>query len=202
MSALPSALRLKNTPYFQDNNVVLAKKLFEEALDELDISIDDLPEIELLYNADTDFSKKLCLTAQDEWRKKLDLKISIRGLSGWNLYIDTLQKGDYQMAITGTMPSIFDSLFVLQVFENKTDLLNRCNWENKRFKELLSQSNNSLGEIERAKLLIQAEKILMDEMPIIPMCSMKKSFAKNPKLHGEKLSYLQFVDFKSAYFEE
>ena len=76
-------------------------------------------------------------------------------MSGWNLYIDMLQKGDYQMAITGTMPPIFESSFVLQM----TDLLNRCNWENKRFKELLSQSNNSLGEIERAKLLIQAEKI-------------------------------------------
>ena len=55
---------------------------------------------------------------------------------------------------------------------------------------------------ERAKILIKAEELLMDEMPIIPMCSMKKSFAKNPKLHGERLSYTQFVDFKSAYFEE
>ena len=202
MSALPSSLRLKNIPYFKDNNIALAQKLLQEGLDELGKSLDDLPEIELLYNANTEFSKQLCLAAQDEWRKKLNFKVTVKGLSGWNLYIDTLQKGNYQMAITGTMPPIFDPLFVLQVFENKSDLANRCNWENETFKELLLQSNHSLGELERAKLLIQAEEIILDEMPIIPMCSMKKSFAKNPKLKGEKVSYTQFVDFKSAYFEE
>ena len=74
--------------------------------------------------------------------------------------------------------------------------------ENENFKQLLLQSNHSLGELERAKALTEAEKILMDEMPIIPMCSMKKSYAKNPRLQGEKLSYTQFVDFKSAYFEK
>lgn len=202
MSALPFSLRLQNSPFFQDNNVILAKKLFEEALKELEITLDGLPEIELLYNANTEFSKQLCLAAQDEWRKKLNFKVSLRGLAGWNVYIDTLQQGGYQMAITGTMPPIFDPLFVLQIFENKSSLENRCNWENERFKDLLSQSNHSLGELERTKVLIEAEEVLMGEMPIIPMCSMKKSFGKNPKLHGERLSYTQFVDFKSAYFEE
>lgn len=202
LSSMPSALRLQNKPSFQDNNVGLAKRLFEEALQELEETVESLPQIELLYNADAEFSKKLCLAAQDEWRKKLNLNISIRGLSGWNLYIDTLQKGDYEMAITGTMPPIFDQLFILQIFENKSDSANRCNWENEKFKELLQKSNNSVGDIERANLLIEAEKILMGEMPIIPMCSMKKSYAKNPKLQGENLSYIQFVDFKSAYFED
>ena len=201
-SALPFPLRLKNIPYFQDNNVELAQELFKEALEELEITLDDLPEIELLYNASTEFSKQLCLAAQDEWRKKLNFKVNVRGLLGWNIYIDTLQKGNYQMAITGTMPPIFDPLFVLQIFENKSSLDNRCNWENENFKQLLLQSNHSLGELERAKALTEAEKILMDEMPIIPMCSMKKSYAKNPRLQGEKLSYTQFVDFKSAYFEK
>lgn len=201
MSALPTPLRLQNGTYFQDNNVSLAKKLFEEALKELGRSRDSLPAIELLYNANTEFSKQLCLAAQDEWRKKLNFKVSVRGIAGWNQYIDTLQNGNYQIAITGTMPPIFDPLFVLQIFENKGSLINRCNWENEKYKELLMKSNLSVGELDRIKLLIEAEEILIDEMPIIPLCSMKKSFAKNPKLHGEQLSYTQFVDFKSAYFE-
>jgi len=145
---------------------------------------------------------EICLAAQDLWRKNLGLNVILRGLSGWNLYIDTLQQGNYQMAITGTMPSVFDALFVLHVFKKRTDLCNRCNWENATFKELLDRSNLSLGEIERINQLMEAEKILMNEMPIIPVCSMNKRYAKNPKLQGENLSYLQFVDFKSAYFEE
>ncbi|MCB1082088.1 MAG: peptide ABC transporter substrate-binding protein [Chlamydiia bacterium] len=202
MSAFPFSLRQQNRPGFEDNNVELAQTLFAEALEELGLTLETFPEIELVYNTTTEISRQLCLAAQDDWRKKLNLKVTLKGLTGWNHYIDTLQRGDYQMGITGTMVPIFDPLFALQIFENKTDLKNRCNWEHPKFKDLLMQSNHSIGEIERSKILADAEVILLEEMPIIPMCSMKKSYAKNPKLQGEVLSYTQFVDFKSAYFEK
>ena len=99
------------------------------------------------------------------------------------------------------MPSVFDALFVLHVFKKKTDLSNRSNWESPKFQQILDRSNHSIGEIDRTNLLLEAEEVLMDEMPIIPMFSTNKRFAKNPKLKGENISYLQFVDFKSAYFE-
>jgi len=202
MSVLPFPLRLNKEPYFQDNNTNLAKRLFEESLEDMGETIESLPEIELLYMPEVEFCKKICLAVQDQWRKTLGFKISLRGLLGWNEYIDTIQQGDYKIAITGAIPPIFDPLFVLHIFKNKNDLCNRCNWESKKFKTLLKQSNNVLGKIEREKLLIEAEEVLMEEMPIIPICSMNKSYAKNPKLKGERLSYLQFVDFKSSYFED
>ena len=202
MSILPVPLRLRNEPYFQDNNIALAQRAFKEALEEIGESIETLPEIELLYMPEVDMCKKICLATQDQWRKNLGVKISLRGLLGWNFYIDTIQRGDYDIAITGTTPPVFDPSFVLNIFKNKEDLCNRCNWENSAFKELLQKANNSLGDIERTNLLIEAEEILMEEMPIIPICSMNKRYAKNPKLQGEKISYLQFVDFKSAYFED
>jgi len=42
----------------------------------------------------------------------------------------------------------------------------------------------------------------MDEMPIILLCFINKRFAKTPKLNGENLSSLQFLDFKTAYFKK
>jgi oligopeptide transport system substrate-binding protein len=199
MSIFPHSLRLRNDPYFKDNDVEKAKILFKEALEELDKTIENFPQIELLYNTDIEWRKKVCLAAQDEWRKKLGLKVSLKGLSGINLFIDTIQKGDYQIAITGLMAPVFDPLIFLQLYENKTDTVNRCNWENEKYKKILQESNNSLGDVERAQLMIKAEEILMEEMPVIPICSMNKVYGKNPKLQGERLSYLQFVDFKSAY---
>jgi len=49
--------------------------------------------------------------------------------------------------------------------------------------------------------LKEAEELLIDEVPLIPISSLKKRFAKNPHLEGAILSKLQFVDFKSAYFD-
>ena len=201
MSMLPISLRLKNEPYFKDNDTETAKILFEEALQELDKTIDNFPEIELLYNANVEWRKNACLVVQDEWRKKLGLKVSLRGMSDANLFIDSIQKGDYQLAITEINAPIFEPSFIMQLYENKSDTVNRCNWENDRYKEILKTANSSLGDIEKTKLLLEAEEILMEEMPIIPLCSRKKIYGKNPTLKGERLSYLQFVDFKSAYFE-
>lgn len=202
LSALPFPLRLQTTPYFQDNNPNLAKHLLQEALEEMGETFQSLPEIELLYMPEVEFAKKICLAIQDQWRTNLGFKISLRGLLGWNEYVDSIQKGEYMIAITGAIPPISEPSFVLQIFKNKKDLCNRCNWENDTYKDLLQKSKYTQEKEERSKFLIRAEEVLMDEMPILPICSMNKSYAKNPKLKGEQLSQLQFVDFKSAYFED
>ena len=80
--------------------------------------------------------------------------------------------------------------------------MNKTNWENEEYREALEKSNHAIGEIERANLLIKAETILMDEMPIIPICSLDKRFAINPKLKGVIVHDSQSLDFKHAYFEE
>lgn len=200
LSALPYPLRLKNDPYFQDNHPILARKLLDEALEEMGETRESLGTIELLYMPEVEFAKKICLAIQDQWRRNLGFKVNLRGIFGWNEYIDSIQSGEYMIAITGAIPPISDPSFVLQIFKNKKDLCNRCNWESKEYKNLLHKSNQVLDKEDRAKVLIQAEELLMDEMPILPICSMNKSYAKNPKLRGEQLSQLQFVDFKSAYF--
>ena len=165
-------------------------------------TLESLPEIELLYMPEVEWAKKICLAIQDQWRQNLGFKVSLRGIFGWNEYIDSIQQGKYMIAITGAIPPISDPSFVLQIFKNKKDLCNRCNWESEKFQTLLHQSNHVRGKAERLKLIIEAEEVLMEEMPILPICSMNKSCAKNPKLKGEQLSQLQFVDFKSAYFEQ
>ncbi|MEM8728051.1 MAG: peptide ABC transporter substrate-binding protein [Chlamydiota bacterium] len=200
-SALPHLLRLKQTPYFEDNNPTLARTLFEEALQDLGHTPESLPEIELLYMPELEWVKNVCLAIQDQWRKRLGLKVSLRGVLGRNEYIDTIRRGEHMIAITGTASIILDPAFILKIFKNKKDLCNLCNWENKRFQDLLDRSNHVLDEKERSKLLTAAEEILMEEMPMLPICSINKNYAKNPKLKGEQISQLSFVDFKSAYFE-
>ena len=202
LSALPYSLRLKDEPYFQDNNPLVARQLFEEALQEMGETRESLGEIELLYMPEVEFAKRICLAIQDQWRKHLECKVTLKGIFGWNEYIDSIQQGEYMIAITGAMPPISDPSFILQIFKNKKDLCKRCNWENEKYQMLLHQSNQVLGKEERIKCLTEAEELLMDEMPILPICSMNKSYAKNPKLKGEHLSKLKFVDFKFAYFED
>lgn len=163
LSALPYPLRLKTDPYFEDNHPTLARKLFDEALEEMGETRESLGTIERLYMPEVEFAKKICLAIQDQWRRNLGLKVNLRGIFGWNEYIDSIQSGEYMIAITGAIPPISDPSFVLQIFKNKKDLCNRCNWESKEYKNLLHKSNQVLDKEDRAKVLIQAEELLMDE---------------------------------------
>ncbi len=67
----------------------------------------------------------------------------------------------------------------------------------------LLKFNTIEGSGEKRMLRISLpEDILIEEMPIIPLCFINQRFAKNPNLKGENLSTLHFIDFKSAYFED
>ncbi len=201
-SPLSPPLSLRMGGVFQDNNVSLAKKLFEEALQELGVLKEDFPEIELSYVADLEVHHRTAQALQDQWRRVLGIKnISLRKAE-WAVHFDRVSKGDYGLGFMGWNSSVLDASFILEVFRNKHDASNKSNWENEKYKQCLDKANFAVNEMKRTKLLIEAENILMDEMPIIPLCFINKRFAKNPKLNGENLSSLQFIDFKTAYFEK
>ena len=200
MSPLSPPLSLRMGACFKDNNITLAKRLFEEALQELGLTREALPEIELRYVADLEVQHRAAQAIQDQWRKALGIKNIRLRKAGWPEHFDRVTKGDFGLGFMGWNSSVLDASFILEVFRNKEDASNKSNWENAKFQKCLDRANLTINEIERVNLLIEAEDILMDEMPILPLCSINKRFAKKPKLNGEALSSLQFIDFKSAYF--
>lgn len=201
-SPLSPPLSLRTGGCFQDNNVSLAKSLFDEALKELGVSKEDLPEIELNYVADLEVHHRTAQALQDQWKKALGIeKVSLRKAE-WAVHFDRVSKGDFGLGFMGWNSSILDASFILEVFRNKQDASNKSNWENEKYKQCLDEANFAVNKLKRKELLIEAENILMDEMPVIPLCFINKRFAKNPKLYGENLSSLQFIDFKTAYFEQ
>ena len=201
MAILSPPLRVRSGHCFQDNNVPLARKLFQEALDELGISKEDLSEIELSYVAELEMHQRIAQAVQDQLKKALGVKIVLRK-AGWAVHYDSISSGDYDLGFMGWFTNVLDGAFILQNFKDKKDSYNKCSWENAQYKRCLDQANITLNQIERVRLLREAEDILIEEMPIIPLCFVKQRFAKNSKLKGENLSTLHFIDFKSAYFED
>jgi oligopeptide transport system substrate-binding protein len=46
---------------------------------------------------------------------------------------------------------------------------NKTGWENYEFDNLVMKANSTINQSERYELLNEAEKILIDSMPIIPL---------------------------------
>ena len=197
---LSPPLRVTNIPYFEDN-IEKARELFQETLDELGINKEKFPELEFSCVADSDLHRRVSQAIQDQWRKNLGIKITIKG-SEWASYYSDVSYGNYEIGLMGWRIPCPNPNYIFEVFERKEDIINKAFWENKEFQDTIKQMRNALVEIERVKFTSKAEGILMEEMPVIPLAFLEQVFAKNPKLKGEILTSFPPIDFTSAYFEK
>ena len=91
---------------------------------------------------------------------------------------------------------------MLQTFKYKDDMVNMSNWQSEEYVNLLEASNYELDPEKRNQILIKAEKLLMDEMPIIPLFFTGMGYTKIPELNGINLPSSGEIDFKFAYFSQ
>lgn len=197
---LAPALSVTNIPYFEDN-VETAKKLFQEALEEMEITPKDFPKLEFNCASNVILNYQIAQAIQDQWRKTLGIVVTIRA-SEWLSYYSDVSQGNYDIGLMGWVVPCPNPNYIFEVFENKEDIINKSFWENKEFQDSIKQMRNALGESERIKLTVKAEGILMEEMPVIPLVFLKQLFTKNPKLKAEIFTPFPPIDFNSAYFED
>ncbi|MGG3491894.1 peptide ABC transporter substrate-binding protein, partial [Brevibacillus choshinensis] len=89
----------------------------------------------------------------------------------------------------------------LELYKDKMGGNNDTRWENPKYKELLNQSSLESDLDKRKKILADAEQVLMDDMPIMPIYFYTQSWVQNPSVKGVQITGLGDVDWKGAYVE-
>lgn len=202
MAAVPSTVFKDNEKgYFKDGDVAEAKKYLEKGLKELNIKdASKLPEITLSYNT-SESHQKIAQAVQNMWKKELGINVKLDNAE-WAVYIDKLHSGDYQIGRMGWLGDFNDAITFLELFKNKDGGNNDTKWENKEFKALLDKSAKENDPQKREQILKDAEKIFMDEMPVIPLYFYTNSYVQNPKLKDVVIGNTGDAQLKWAYFEE
>lgn len=195
----PPSMGLHNTPYFTDGDVERAKILFEEALNEMGYTRDNLPKIVLNYPP-TERNSKIVQLAQQQWRRAFDIPIFLEAVEN-QLYRQRVREGLFQFGTGEWVGDFNDPITFLELFqyrkEEKTGSgLNDTGWQNEQFISLLESSAVERDAHKRVELLAEAEKILVDEMPIIPLYHYAFDYAKRDNISGVILSPLGLADFK------
>jgi oligopeptide transport system substrate-binding protein len=75
-------------------------------------------------------------------------------------------------------------------------------WGNKKYDELIKKAKTSRTTKDSLTFMHQAEDILMDEMPVIPIYFYTNQNIYKPWIKGVNYSALGFVDFKTAWIEK
>ena len=191
--------REKWHPFFQDHDEKGAKECFRQALAELHLKADELPEITLCYNT-SDMWRRVIQVIQEQWRTVLGVRVKIEN-TDWHVHMDRLRHGQFQVARAGRSADFVDALSFLQHLLSFNTTQNFCRWENREFDQLLQLAESGRSDQERSLCLEKAEALMMQEMPIAPLVYLNAYTISHPDLKGVIVSPLYYVDFSKAYFE-
>ncbi len=125
-----------------------------------------LPTIEILYNT-SEGHRAIAEVIQQQWKQNLGINVELRNLE-WGVYLDTVTNTQFQVARAGWIadypdPNTFLDMWLTGGPQNNT------NWSNAEYDNLIHQAAAEGDPERRMQILQDAERILMDELPIIPI---------------------------------
>ncbi len=200
MGILNGEIAVQDKPYFEDGNVALAQEHFKKALEEMKMTVDELPPIILSQRAEPLSSRANQAVQQQLW-EALKIKVEVHQ-ADWPVIFNQIAKGDYEFVSVGWHSWLKDPIYTLNAFRDRSSAINVCRWEHPKYQEALRKSDCEIDIEKRKEYLRQAEELLMEEMPVIPLCFNKLYYLKNSKLKGVYISSLRVIDFRYAYFSD
>ncbi|MCA8925299.1 MAG: peptide ABC transporter substrate-binding protein, partial [Planctomycetes bacterium] len=125
------------------------------------------PEVSLLYNTN-EAHKQVAEVVAQQWKENLGVTVSLRNTE-WKVYLDLVDKKDYQIARAGWIgdyvdPNTFLDCFVTDGGNNNTG------WSNAKYDGLIRQAAAEGDPKKRSELFFEAETILVEEeLPVLPL---------------------------------
>ncbi|NRS17173.1 peptide ABC transporter substrate-binding protein [Brevibacillus sp. HB1.4B] len=188
---VPTSMGLKPDGYFKEDQAK-AKALLEEGMKELGLST--FPTITYTFDSN-DTNKKLAEALQDQWKKALGVDVKLY-TAELKVYRDMRSQANFDMIRFQWGADFNDPINFLEMFRDKTGGNNHPDWENAKFKELIDKSYNEPDLDQRKKILLEAETILMEEMPLAPI-----NFRGSPYVKNDKVKDFIIFPLGGAYFK-
>lgn len=194
---VPQGGKLPPPPPFPDGDRARARALFEEGLAELGMSRSEIGPVVLSYPLVNDQPQIIAFIARC-WEETFGITVSTDGWA-WSSYLSHLYDNVLHVAAKTWYGWVDDPLYSLEPYEFADETLNGPGWENADFQRLIHEAQKGGDPIARGAALAQAEAVLADEMPAIPLYHVEQRYLIHPKLRRVNIATIGQLDFKTSY---
>jgi oligopeptide transport system substrate-binding protein len=170
-----------------------AKKLYAEA----GYSAEHPLRTEILYNTFEDH-KRIAVAISSMWKQVLGVEATLRNQE-WKVYVDTRnEKKETQVYRHGWIGDYNDA-FTFAELMRSTSGSNDTSYNNPEYDRLVAASQSELDLDKRGELLEQAERVLLEDMPILPLYFYVTQHMKKPWVGGWEPNILDHHASKYLY---
>ncbi len=183
--------------YFKDADYEQAKEYLAKGLKELGMKDPSELSVEISINT-SEAHSTIAQFVQEGWTQNLGINASIRN-SEWQVYLEELSALQYQVGRLGWIADYNDATSFLDMYATANNGNNDTGWENPDFKAKLEEANQEKEPKKRQELLKEAEAIMIEEMPVIPLYYYTNNYVAKDGFEGLKpdaLGNLHLKDIK------
>ncbi len=159
--------RQKNQSQFPLFDAKKAQSLLNEALEELNLKKEDLPPLSLTFHR-SGLQSIIAPSLREQFKNNLNIECELEPLS-WNQIFNKMTKGDFQIGLMLWTSYVDDPIYTFNAFKSSKQEINFAKWENSTFENLIDLSEQEMNPFQRSFYLIDAEEVLIEEMPVIPI---------------------------------
>ena len=157
------------------------------------------PRIELLYNTSQNH-KLIAEAVQRMWKEQLNVDVGLLN-QDWKVYLDSQNNLDYDVCRAGWIGDFVDPVNFLECFTTGNGN-NRTGWSSPEYDACIARAAQTVEQQARFDLFQQAERILLEGAPIIPIYYYTRVYLKSPEVRGWHSNLLGYISFKHLHLGE
>jgi oligopeptide transport system substrate-binding protein len=178
--------------YFKED-VAQAKKLLAEGLKEEGMT--KMPKFNIMYNT-LDAHKRIAEAIQGMWKENLGIDVGLENVE-FKVKIDREHKLDYDVSRSGWVGDFIDPMTFTDMFTS-VSTQNDTGWKSKAYDAEVNKAKMSNDPATRMQAMHNAEKILFNDMPIMPIYFYTKPYAVKENVTGVYAPADEYPELKYA----
>lgn len=168
----------------REQQIIEAKRLFKEA------GYNEKKNLEVIIHYNKAYMhQNIAISIANMWKQVLGVTTKLVA-EDWEHLVDNSKLGNFQIVRMGIVANINDVYDFYNILTTSNPL-NHSNYKNKNYDKIVQDMMHELDPKKRKDLIHQASKILLEDVPNIPIFSKATSFLIKPYIQNFKMNPLQ-----------
>ena len=155
----------------------------------------NFPHVSYKYNSNPG-NKAIAEILQAMWKSVLGVEVELLN-EEWKVFLETKRRKDFDIAREAWILDFNDAAGILELFITN-GAMNYTSYSNPKFDEAMKNAAHEINHADRIKYLHEAESILMEDMPVVPIYFSSASVMQSKRVKNIYRSPRGFLIFRGA----